>query len=143
MAQEAVRPATVVTAIALCLSPLYNWILIFKLGCGVYGAAYALDLTQVGLTRSCLTAEGRVVQLNGRESCATSLLPVSTWAGGLRPGSDTGACRRHGKGRGEPRSAGTVVISQFSISGPVCVRQALPHGSALLCPAAVRCWGTL
>ncbi|PSC70154.1 MATE efflux family [Micractinium conductrix] len=49
MAQEAVRPATVVTAIALCLSPLYNWILIFKLGCGVYGAAYALDLTQATL----------------------------------------------------------------------------------------------
>jgi hypothetical protein len=47
-AQEAVRPATVVTVISLCMAPLYNWLLIYKAGLGLYGAAYAMDAMQVG-----------------------------------------------------------------------------------------------
>lgn len=46
MAQEAVRPATVVTTTALLLAPLYNWLLIFWAGLGVHGAAYAMVAVQ-------------------------------------------------------------------------------------------------
>lgn len=42
------RPATVVTVISLCLAPLYNWLLIYKAGLGLYGAAYAMDAMQAG-----------------------------------------------------------------------------------------------
>lgn len=41
------RPATAVTVISLCLAPLYNWLLIYKLGLGLNGAAYAMDAMQV------------------------------------------------------------------------------------------------
>ncbi len=50
MAQEAVRPATVVTTVALLLAPLYNWLLIFRAGLGVHGAAYAMVAMQAGRT---------------------------------------------------------------------------------------------
>lgn len=44
--QEAVRPATVVTVISLSLAPLYNYLLIYRMGLGLYGAAYAMDAMQ-------------------------------------------------------------------------------------------------
>lgn len=45
--QGVVRPATVVTLLSLALSPLYNWLLIFRLGWGLDGAALAVDAVQV------------------------------------------------------------------------------------------------
>ncbi|KAL4855257.1 Protein DETOXIFICATION 1 [Chlorella vulgaris] len=74
MAQEAVRPATAVTVISLCLAPLYNWLLIYKLGLGLNGAAYAMDAMQA--TLALLLAAycvARDVLLSGS--------PVSTWHG--------------------------------------------------------------
>lgn len=47
-AQGVVRPQSVVTLVGLALSPLYSWLLIFKLGLRLDGAALAVDATQVG-----------------------------------------------------------------------------------------------
>ena len=41
------RPGTVVTACAAALSPLYNWLLIVRLGLGLDGAALALLAVQL------------------------------------------------------------------------------------------------
>ncbi len=45
--QGAVRPATAVTLLALALAPLYNYLLIYRLGWGLDGAALAVDAIQV------------------------------------------------------------------------------------------------
>lgn len=43
------RPATAATLLSLALSPLYNWLLIFRLGWGLDGAVLAVDAVQVGV----------------------------------------------------------------------------------------------
>ncbi|EFN59041.1 hypothetical protein CHLNCDRAFT_19008 [Chlorella variabilis] len=42
MAQGCVQPVTAVCSVALALSPLFNWLLIFKLGLGIDGAVAAM-----------------------------------------------------------------------------------------------------
>lgn len=41
------RPTTAVTAVAACLSPLYNWLFIIRLGLGLDGAALAIVSLQL------------------------------------------------------------------------------------------------
>ncbi|KAL4427911.1 hypothetical protein ABPG75_002000 [Micractinium tetrahymenae] len=74
MAQEAVRPATVVTTVALCLAPLYNWLLIFRAGLGLHGAAYAMVALQA--TLALLLAAVCV----GRDRLLSGT-PLATWHG--------------------------------------------------------------
>lgn len=52
------RPATYVTVIALTLSPVVNYLLIYHLGGGLDGAALAVDTVQV---RRGSAAAGRVL----------------------------------------------------------------------------------
>ncbi len=47
LAQGVVTPATIVTACAAALSPLYNWLLVDYFGIGLAGAALANDAVQV------------------------------------------------------------------------------------------------
>ncbi|GAB4817791.1 hypothetical protein N2152v2_004837 [Parachlorella kessleri] len=47
MAQGIVKPSTVVACVAVALSPLYNWLLIFKLGWGLDGAVLAMVAADV------------------------------------------------------------------------------------------------
>jgi hypothetical protein len=46
MAQRCVRPVAAVTLLSLLAAPLLNWLLIFRLGLGFAGAAYAVDAVQ-------------------------------------------------------------------------------------------------
>ncbi|EFN53551.1 hypothetical protein CHLNCDRAFT_58521 [Chlorella variabilis] len=68
LAQGIVRPGTVVTACGAALSPLYNWLLIVRLGLGLDGAALALLAVQ--LTSALLLGSYVVLRnagLRGRE----------------------------------------------------------------------------
>ena len=47
-AQGVVTPATIVTAFAAALSPVYNWLLVDYFQIGLAGAALANDAVQVG-----------------------------------------------------------------------------------------------
>lgn len=42
LVQGCVQPVTAVCSVALALSPLFNWLLIFKLGLGIDGAVAAM-----------------------------------------------------------------------------------------------------
>jgi hypothetical protein len=81
-AQEAVRPATVVTVISLCMAPLYNWLLIYKAGLGLYGAAYAMDAMQATLAillGAYCVARDRL--LAGSPQATWSGLSAKAWSG--------------------------------------------------------------
>ena len=70
MAQEAVRPATVVTTVALVLAPLYNGLLVFRAGLGVHGAAYAMVAMQARLGRLAVPSPGILCASKGIPSSA-------------------------------------------------------------------------
>ena len=68
------RPASVVTCVAMALAPLYNWLFIFRWEMGLYGAAYAMDALQA--TMAILLAAYTVARdrlLHGS--------PLATWHG--------------------------------------------------------------
>ena len=55
-AQGVVTPATIVTACAAALSPVYNWLLVDYFQIGLAGAALANDAVQVGAIGQCIPA---------------------------------------------------------------------------------------
>lgn len=45
--QGIVKPSTVVACVATALAPVYNWVLIYRLGLGLDGAAWAMNAAQL------------------------------------------------------------------------------------------------
>eukprot|EP00887_Chlorella_sp_A99_P005323 scaffold1.g5323.t1 len=77
MASGVVAPTTVVSCAAVGLSPLLNWVLIFKLGLGVDGAVLAMDACQLAMLVGLAGyATWRARRLAGSE--------VQTWHGWSR-----------------------------------------------------------
>ncbi|PSC70081.1 MATE efflux family [Micractinium conductrix] len=79
MAQEVVRPVTASTVAALAAAPLYNWLLIYRLGWGLHGAAYAMVAVQA-TTAALLTGYTALRDVRMRRSAH----PRCTWGGWSR-----------------------------------------------------------
>lgn len=74
LAQGLAKPATAATAVALALAPLANWLLIFRLGLGLRGAALATNAVQLFMAGA---LGGYVAARDARRAAA----PDATWAG--------------------------------------------------------------
>ena len=74
MAQGVVRPVSAVTLVGLALAPLFAWLLIFRAGLGLDGAALAVDATQ--LTMAALL--GTFIAVRDASLRGT---PTATWHG--------------------------------------------------------------
>eukprot|EP00878_Enallax_costatus_P024109 GHUV01025702.1.p1 GENE.GHUV01025702.1~~GHUV01025702.1.p1 ORF type:complete len:494 (+),score=51.79 GHUV01025702.1:73-1554(+) len=74
LAQQVVLPGMVITVIAACLSPVYNWLLIFRFQLALQGAAYAFVLSQ---GTSCLLLLGYTVWRDVR--LCTTENDAATW----------------------------------------------------------------